>query len=246
MRCVELGKVRRVLDEHRLAIQQARGRGPDLIHSHDCRHSPTTPARRDPRRDAGHAGDPAHHDDGHRADLPGRDRRAQRGPGLPGAGRPASPARLDDPLRPERRDGQVDAAEQPQEQPGLLRVRRERVRRRSGRGLATTTSGSPPRPPPASRSRGGCGFAPLTRSPTCASNANQLAQPITITSEYAEIIYFLRNGNLYRRVLLVAPALQSTIEPAVDNVNPNLNSQSGAGFFPVALGGNPVTSAATR
>src|SRR5271157_747997 len=30
---------------------------------------------------------------------------------------------------------------------------------------------------------------------------NQLPQPITITSEYAEVIYFLRNGNLYRRVL---------------------------------------------
>ena len=61
----------------------------------------------------------------------------------------------------------------------------------------------------------------------------QPPQPITITSEYAEIIYFLRNGNLYRRVLLVAPALQSTIEPSVANVNPNFNP---AGFFPVALG----------
>ena len=37
------------------------------------------------------------------------------------------------------------------------------------------------------------------------------SQPITITSEYAEIIYFLRNGNLYRRVLLVAPERQSVI-----------------------------------
>jgi type II secretory pathway component PulJ len=36
-------------------------------------------------------------------------------------------------------------------------------------------------------------------------------QPVTITSEYAEIIYFLRNGNLYRRVLLIAPELQSAI-----------------------------------
>ena len=66
----------------------------------------------------------------------------------------------------------------------------------------------------------------------------QPPQPITITSEYAEIIYFLRNGNLYRRVLLVAPALQSTIEPSVANVNPNFNP---AGFFPVALGGNQVS-----
>ena len=47
-------------------------------------------------------------------------------------------------------------------------------------------------------------------------NAN--VQPVTITSEYAEIIYFLRNGNLYRRVLLVAPELQSAIVPAINNL----------------------------
>ena len=34
--------------------------------------------------------------------------------------------------------------------------------------------------------------------------------------------------------------LQSTIEPSVGNVNPNLNPPNGAGFFPVAMGGNPV------
>ena len=38
-----------------------------------------------------------------------------------------------------------------------------------------------------------------------------------MTSEYAEIIYFLRNGNLYRRVLLIAPELQSAIVPTVNN-----------------------------
>ncbi len=37
------------------------------------------------------------------------------------------------------------------------------------------------------------------------------SQPVTITSQYAEIIYFLRNGNLYRRVLLVAPERQSSV-----------------------------------
>src|SRR5271157_3639862 len=80
------------------------------------------------------------------------------------------------------------------------------------------------------------------RAAGAATNAtNQLPQPITITGEYAEIIYFLRNGNLYRRVLLVAPSLQSTIEPTVNNVNPSLNvANGGAGFFPVALGGDPV------
>jgi hypothetical protein len=40
-------------------------------------------------------------------------------------------------------------------------------------------------------------------------------QPITITSNYAEIIYFLRNGNLYRRVLLVAPERQAAVNMAV-------------------------------
>jgi type II secretory pathway component PulJ len=34
---------------------------------------------------------------------------------------------------------------------------------------------------------------------------NQAIQPVTITSQTAEVIYFLRNGNLYRRVFLVAP-----------------------------------------
>ena len=42
-------------------------------------------------------------------------------------------------------------------------------------------------------------------------------QPITVTSDCAEIIYFLRNGNLYRRVLLVAPDRQSVIVPTINN-----------------------------
>lgn len=45
---------------------------------------------------------------------------------------------------------------------------------------------------------------------TAAQQRNYVnSQPITITSDFAEIIYFLRNGNLYRRVLLVAPDRQS-------------------------------------
>ncbi|MBV8230277.1 MAG: prepilin-type N-terminal cleavage/methylation domain-containing protein [Planctomycetaceae bacterium] len=42
-------------------------------------------------------------------------------------------------------------------------------------------------------------------------------QPITVTSKFAEVIYFLRNGNLYRRVFLVAPDRQSSI------ISPNAN-----------------------
>jgi prepilin-type N-terminal cleavage/methylation domain-containing protein len=56
-------------------------------------------------------------------------------------------------------------------------------------------------------------------------------QPVTITSEYAEIIYFLRNGNLYRRVLLVAPELQSSIVPAVGNVPYGALNLPGANSF---------------
>jgi hypothetical protein len=57
-------------------------------------------------------------------------------------------------------------------------------------------------------------------------NMNNLAtQPVTVTSEYAEIIYFLRSGNLYRRVLLVAPQLQSSIAQG-----------AGATYTPVYLG----------
>jgi hypothetical protein len=53
---------------------------------------------------------------------------------------------------------------------------------------------------------------------TAAPQATYLGnQPVTVTSDYAEIIYFLRNGNLYRRVLLVAPQLQSAIVPTASN-----------------------------
>jgi prepilin-type N-terminal cleavage/methylation domain-containing protein len=37
-------------------------------------------------------------------------------------------------------------------------------------------------------------------------------QPITITSDFAEIIYFCRNGNLYRRVLLIAPERATALD----------------------------------
>jgi prepilin-type N-terminal cleavage/methylation domain-containing protein len=59
-------------------------------------------------------------------------------------------------------------------------------------------------------------------------------QPITVTSEYAEIIYFLRNGNLYRRVLLIAPERQSSIYQVINNQDPSLNANP---FTPGALGG---------
>ena len=58
-------------------------------------------------------------------------------------------------------------------------------------------------------------YVPLSNagSPWTAAQVmqNQLTQPILVTSQYAEVIYFLRNGNLYRRVLLVAPERQSSL-----------------------------------
>ena len=60
-------------------------------------------------------------------------------------------------------------------------------------------------------------------------------QPILITSEYAEIIYFLRNGNLYRRVLLIAPERQSSIMQMTNNINVGWATPSA--FTPGAFGG---------
>ncbi len=84
--------------------------------------------------------------------------------------------------------------------------------------------------------------------------SNASFQPITITGEYAEIIYFLRNGNLYRRVLLVAPERQSTIVPtvsqnstansAINNVGTITDSNGNPypfNFTPAGLGGYQVS-----
>ena len=43
------------------------------------------------------------------------------------------------------------------------------------------------------------------------SSGNRSVQPVTVTSQLAEVIYFLRNGNLYRRVFLIAPERQNSI-----------------------------------
>lgn len=51
-------------------------------------------------------------------------------------------------------------------------------------------------------------------------------QPVLVTSQYAEIIYFLRNGNLYRRVLLIAPDRQA----AVNNVFTSTFGKAAAPF----------------
>ena len=77
------------------------------------------------------------------------------------------------------------------------------VRASEGR-LFTGRMVAPPNPPPYS----GTNLQTQTYFATYFAT-----QPITITSQFAEVIYFLRNGNLYRRVLLVAPERQSSISP---------------------------------
>ncbi len=49
--------------------------------------------------------------------------------------------------------------------------------------------------------------------------ANNNVQPITINSQVAEVIYFLRNGNLYRRVFLVAPERANSLYVPVSIAN---------------------------
>ncbi|MGP0070207.1 MAG: Tfp pilus assembly protein FimT/FimU [Isosphaeraceae bacterium] len=69
---------------------------------------------------------------------------------------------------------------------------------------------------------------------------NSSSFPLTITSDYAEIIYFLRNGNLYRRVLLVAPELQSSIVPMIANTaysQIDLSNANISTFMPAQFGG---------
>ena len=60
--------------------------------------------------------------------------------------------------------------------------------------------------------------------------------PITLTSNYAEVIYFVRNGNLYRRVFLIVPDIQAAIHQAINNVD--VGAQFG--YYPTIFGGSPT------
>ena len=111
---------------------------------------------------------------------------------------------------------------------------------------ATTTSASPPRPRRAGRSPGRMWVTPSARHSTHATTRN--VQPVTITSDYAEIIYFLRNGNLYRRVLLVAPnssrRLHQVHEQSVDGsyaFYPTLSATAPPRWPVAAVGDVPVS-----
>ena len=75
----------------------------------------------------------------------------------------------------------------------------------------------------------------LGPAPAGLPTINQRVQPTTITSQVAEVIYFLRNGNLYRRVFLVVPERAKSITVGT----------SGAGgystpLFGTTTGGDPL------
>ncbi len=74
----------------------------------------------------------------------------------------------------------------------------------------------------------------LSTSPTTVYEIIKNTVPITIQSQYAEIIYFLRNGNLYRRVLLVAPERQSSITQFNPSNSTNPANYVGGVFSPAA------------
>jgi len=78
----------------------------------------------------------------------------------------------------------------------------------------------------------------------------EATQPITVTSEYAEIIYFLRNGNLYRRVILVSPERQAVIANSISVTgtnnpwiykDPNTQAVTNLTFAPTGLNSIPVS-----
>jgi hypothetical protein len=73
---------------------------------------------------------------------------------------------------------------------------------------------------------------------------NRVVLPVTISSQYAEVIYFLRNGNLYRRVLLIVPERNGQLSTADTGFagGPTLN-QFGPDIFNGGVGNNsPVTT----
>ena len=82
---------------------------------------------------------------------------------------------------------------------------------------------------PAGRPFVGRVWVPLI-TPTLGQGTASALRPITVTSNYAEIIYFLRNGNLYRRVLLILPQRQGTLGVGNYNVNGNTGLPQTLGF----------------
>jgi prepilin-type N-terminal cleavage/methylation domain-containing protein len=64
-------------------------------------------------------------------------------------------------------------------------------------------------------------WLPINTTGTLNTPANGAVLPITVTSNFAEVIYFLRHGNLYRRVLLIKPELVGQLAQS-GTANPGL------------------------
>jgi prepilin-type N-terminal cleavage/methylation domain-containing protein len=67
-----------------------------------------------------------------------------------------------------------------------------------------------------------------------ATSGSNNVQPVTVTSQFAEIIWFVRNGNLYRRVLLVSPDRKGSLSL--------FPLGAGSAFYPGQLFGYPQTA----
>ena len=78
----------------------------------------------------------------------------------------------------------------------------------------------------------------IHRDPISKNAVDQSIQPVTITSQVGEVLYFLRNGNLYRRVLLVAPDRAKSIADSYTSTAYYSNSA----FGPTSTGLTPYVS----
>ena len=64
-----------------------------------------------------------------------------------------------------------------------------------------------------------------------AAATNLDVMPVTITSQFAEVIYFLRNGNLYRRVLLILPERKGTFASGSSRISPFVTGTFDPDYF---------------
>ena len=200
----------------------------------------TSPTGRDARRDARRRGAPGPDDDDHRPDLPGRHRRGLGREGLPGARRRPPPARRDDPPDLAGVTARLTPPLDPRTNLGYFEYGENSFADLQGEDTDDYLRFTAKAPEGQLFTGRVCVRRPLAiRAPTSPAQAYVATQPITITSQYAEIIYFLRNGNLYRRVLLVAPERQQSSRPTFSGGTPRASRRRlfGGGTDPRELAG---------
>ena len=75
------------------------------------------------------------------------------------------------------------------------------------------------------------------------AGVNPNVQPTTITSQVAEVIYFLRNGNLYRRTFLVVPERSGSMSAGLISPFTYFNTYAFGQSFPASwLGMNDISA----